>query len=144
MAQIIRRLSEVKIREVTLPGSTLRRQHFMGPIVGGMAIKAQYGEMSTEKWTLRTSTGDNIFRLGNDIVCIQNIVECIGGGIYAIYKEYRRKSLFFSYPFSSDTLNIYIISEKSEIIKAANVSELDGKCVALPHRESFVAFLLLH
>jgi len=38
-----------------------------------MAIKAMYGEMSNEKWTLKTWTGDRIFRLGNDMAFMQYV-----------------------------------------------------------------------
>lgn len=74
-------------------------------VVGGMSVKAQYGEMACVKWTIKVSTGDNVFVIGNDISCILNIVECSDRPY--LYKVFSDKSLFFTYPFNSDYLNIH-------------------------------------
>ncbi len=36
----------------------------MGPIVVGMGVNAQYGEMRCERWTVKLTTGDNMFLVG--------------------------------------------------------------------------------
>lgn len=143
LAQIIRRLSEMRITETPLNGASFKKQHFVGPLVDGLSVKAQYGEMACDKWTVKVSTGDNMFVIGNEICIIHNIVEC-SDGVYVVYKEFSEKSLFFTYPFNSEYLNIHIISQTSDILKCVKASELVQKCVALPHRDGFVAIPLFH
>lgn len=143
IAQIIRRLSEIKTTDAPVNVSSFKKQHFVGPVVGGLSIKAQYGEMTCDKWTIKVSSRDNVFVIGNEFCRIHNIVEC-SDGVYVMYKEFSDKSLFFTYPFSSDFLNIYVISQTSDTLKCAKVSELVQKCAALPHGSSFVAIPLFH
>lgn len=99
--------------------------------------------MACDKWTVKISTGDNVFVIGNYICKIHNIVEC-SDGVYVVYQEFSEKSLFFTYPFNSDFLNIHTISQTSVIFKCAKASELVKKCVVLPHREGFVAIPMFH
>ncbi|XP_013886300.1 uncharacterized protein LOC106534268 [Austrofundulus limnaeus] len=143
LAQIIRRLSEIKTTDSLVNGTAFKKQHFVGPVVGGLSVKSQYGEMTCDKWTVKVSARDNVFVIGNDICCICNIVEC-SDGVYVIYKKFSHKSLFFTYPFSSDYLNIYAISQTSDTLECVNVSELVQKCAVLPHRDGFVAIPLFH
>ncbi|XP_030580612.1 uncharacterized protein LOC115776952 isoform X1 [Archocentrus centrarchus] len=143
LAQIIRRLSEIRIMEAPLSCTSFKKPHYVGPIIGGLSVKAQYGEMTCDKWTVKVSTGDNVFVIGNDICCIHNIVEC-SDGVYVVYKEFSDKSLFFDYPFNSDYLNIYKISQTSDSFKCVKVSELVVKCTVLPHRDGFVAIPMFH
>lgn len=122
----------MRITDAPVNVTSFKKQHFVGPIVGGLSVKAQYGEMACDKWTDKVSTGDNV-----------NIVEC-SDGVYVVYKEFSEKSLFFTYPFNSDFLNIHTISQTSDILKCVKVSELVQKCAVLPHRDGFVAIPLFH
>lgn len=61
-----------------------------------------------------------------------------------MYKEFSEKSLFFTYPFNSHFLNIHTISQTSDTLNCAKVSELVQKCAVLPHRDGFVAIPLFH
>lgn len=133
----------MRITDTPLNGASFKKQHFVGPLVDGLSVKAQYGEMACDKWTVKVSTGDNVFVIGNEICIIHNIVEC-SDGVYVVYKEFSEKSLFFTYPFNSEYLNIHIISQTSDILKCVKASELVQKCVALPHRDGFVAIPLFH
>ncbi len=142
LAQIIG-LSEMRFSDTPLNLTSLKKQHFVGPIVGGLSVKAQYGEMVCEKWTVKVSARDNVFVIRDGICCIHNIVEC-SDGVYVVYKEFSQKSLFFNYPFNSDFLNIYKISQTSDILKCVKVTELVQKCAVLPHRDDFVAIPLFH
>jgi len=53
LAQIIRRLSEMRITDTSLNGASFKKQHFVGPLVDGLSVKAQYGEMACDKWTVK-------------------------------------------------------------------------------------------
>jgi len=92
---------------------------------------------------LKVSTGNNVFVTGKEICMIHNILEC-SDGVYVVYKEFSEKSLFFTYPFNSDYLNIHTMSETLDIFKCVKASELVQKCVVLPHRDGFVAIPLFH
>lgn len=93
-------------------------------------MKAQYTQLHTEKWTLKISTGNNIFIIGDDVCGIKNIVKCTGG-IYIVYMVFSERSLS-QYPFTSDFLSIFCVSHPSGQIKCAKVPEVTKKCVALP------------
>lgn len=80
---------------------SLKKQHYVGPFVSGLLVKAQYCEMACDKWTVKLSTGDNIFVIGNYICRIHTIVEC-SDGVYVLCKELSEKSLFFTYTFNSE------------------------------------------
>lgn len=64
------------------------------------------------QWTIKVSTGDNVFILV-DICLIVNIVDCYDG-IYVVYQTFLDNSIFFTYPFNSDFLNIHIASQVSK------------------------------
>lgn len=104
-AQIIRWLSEMRITDTSLNGTVFKRQHFVGPVEGGLSVKVQFGEVACDKWTVKVSTVDNVFVIGNDICCIHDIVEC-SDGVYVVHKEFSEKSLFFTYTFKSDWIFI--------------------------------------
>ncbi|KAG7455521.1 hypothetical protein MATL_G00257620 [Megalops atlanticus] len=143
LAQIIRRLSEIRSIDTPLSGSLLKKPHFVGPVVSGLSVHGEYGEMTCDQWTIKVSTGNNVFLIGDETCCINNILEC-SDGVYVVYKEYSEKSSFFTYPFNSNSLNIHSITQTSNTLKCAKVSELRQKFVVLPHRDSFVAIPLLH
>ncbi len=106
-------------------------------------MRAQYGEMTCDKWTIKVSSGDSVFVIGDEICCTHIIVEC-RDGVYVVYKEFSQKSLFFTYPFNFDFLNIYTISQTSDIPKCVKVTQLVHKCAVLPKRDGSVAIPLFH
>ena len=115
----------------------------MGPVVAGMRVHAQYGEMTCERWTIKLTTGDNMFLVGDTVCLIKNIIQN-DNGVYAIYTEFTRQSPFYTYPFNSDRMNIFVLNDASGELKLVEVSALRQKCVALPHRDGLVAIPLLH
>lgn len=144
LAQLIRRLSEVTATKLDADADiTLKREHFVGPIVVGMGVNAQYGEMRGERWTIKLTTGDNMFLVGDKVCLIKNIIQN-DNGVYAIYTEFSRQSPFYTYPFNSDRMNIFVVNYASDELKSVEVSALRQKCVALPYRDGFVAIPLLH
>lgn len=144
LAQLIRRLSEVTATKLVADADiTLKREHFVGPIVVGMGVNAQYGEMRCERWTVKLTTGDNMFLVGDKVCLIKNIIQN-DNGVYAIYTEFSRQSPFYTYPFNSDRMNIFVVNDASDELKSVEVSALRQKCVALPYRDGFVAIPLLH
>ncbi|CAL8353362.1 unnamed protein product [Boreogadus saida] len=54
------------------------------------------------------------------------------------------QSPFYTYPFNSDRINIFVVNHASDELKSVEVSALRQKCVALPYRDGFVAIPLLH
>ncbi|XP_041859966.1 uncharacterized protein LOC121651668 [Melanotaenia boesemani] len=151
IAQIIRRLSEKRFAGTCTPPDqdsglalgSLKKQHFDGPVPDGLDVQGQYGQLDTDQWTMKVSRGNNIFLIGDDICVIDNIVECISG-IYVVYRVFSDKKDFFTYPFSSDLLNIYSVSQALGTIKYAELSAVRRKCIALPYRRDFVVMPLLH
>lgn len=144
LAQLIRRLSEVTATKLDADADIrLKREHFVGPIVVGMGVNAQYGEMRVERWTIKLTTGDNMFLVGDKVCLIKNIIQN-DNGVYAIYTEFSRQSPFYTYPFNSNRMNIFVINDQSDELKSVEVSALQQKCVALPYRDGFVAIPLLH
>ncbi len=115
----------------------------MGPIVVGMGVNAQYGEMRCERWTVKLTTGDNMFLVGDKVCLIKNIIQN-DNGVYAIYTEFFRQSSFYTNPFNSDRMNIFVVNDASDELKSVEVSALRQKCVALPYRDGSVAIPLLH
>lgn len=94
LAQIFRRLSAQKI--VGQMPNTLKKAHFVGPIPDGLAskgVQGQYSQITTEQWTIKVSTGDNVFFIADDICMIDNTVEC-HDGIYVISRTFLYKSIF--------------------------------------------------
>lgn len=87
--------------------------------------------------------GNNIFFIGDDVGVINNIVKCTDR-VYIVYKVFSERSLFFKYPFKSDFLHIFCVSQASGQINYAKVSDIIKKFIALPHKGSFVAMPLLH
>lgn len=115
LAQIIRRLSEKTTYQTEQMATSLKRPHFVGPVPNELAVKGvrgQYSQMFSDQWTIKVSTGDNVFVIADDICWIVNIVDC-HDGIYVVYQTFLDKSIFFTYPFNSDFLNIYSVSKVS-------------------------------
>lgn len=148
LAQIVRRLSE---RNVIRPSSInqsvcLKKPHFVGPVpyeLTSRGVKGQYSQMDCDHWTIKISTGNNTFVIAGHICRIHNIVEC-RDAIYVVYQKFSNKSAFFSYPFTSDFLNIYSVSLVSEQYFYAKVCAIAYKCVLLPHRGGFVSIPIQH
>ena len=146
LAQLVRRLSEVQTTSTLSDVDadvTLKREHFVGPIVVGMGVQGQYGEMRCERWTVKLSTGDNIFLVGHKVCLVKNIIQN-DNGVFIVYTEFSQQSPFYTYPFNSDRINIFVVSHASDELKSVEVSALQQKCVALPYRDGFVAIPLLH
>ena len=144
LAQLVRRLSEVQARKLDVDADiTLKREHFVGPIVVGMGVQGQYGEMRCERWTVKLSTGDNIFLVGEKVCLVKNIIQN-DNGVFIVYTEFSQQSPFYTYPFNSDRINIFVVNHASDELKSVEVSALRQKCVALPYRDGFVAIPLLH
>lgn len=90
LAQIIRRLSEaLKICSIELPCKGLRKQHYVGPVPDGIQTEAQYRELHMEKWTMKVSTGDNVFAIGRDICSVNNIIQSMEG-IYEVFQVFTK------------------------------------------------------
>lgn len=83
LAQIIRRLFEMRFTgcDTLLNPPSLKKQHFVGPIVGGLSVEAQYGEVVCEKWTVKVSSRGNVFVIRDGISCMHNTVQCKLQGI---------------------------------------------------------------
>ena len=149
LAQMLRRLSEQNTQQNKIPDRTsvsLKKPHFVGPVPNELAsrrVKGQYSQMVPDQWTFKVSTGDDIFVIASDICRIHNIVEC-HDGIYLVYRRFSNKSVFFTYPFSSDFLNIYSVSQLSEQYLSAKVCAVAHKCVLFPHRGGFVSMPIQH
>lgn len=78
LAQIIRRLSEIEeISNVELPCKALRMQHYVGPVPDGLQATAQYRQLQTEQWSMKVSTGDNVFAIDKDICVTYNIIQSV-------------------------------------------------------------------
>lgn len=99
--------------------------------------------MITDQWTIKVSTGDNVFIIADDICLIVNIVDCHDGN-YVVYQTFSDKSIFFTYHFNSDFLNIHIVSQVSKQGMYAKACTVLQKCVLLPHRRGFVSVPNLH
>ena len=57
LVQLIRRLSVVTATKLDADADIiLKREHFVRPIVVGMGVHAQYGEMQCERWTVKQGT----------------------------------------------------------------------------------------
>lgn len=62
--------------------TSLKRPHFVGPVPNELAVKGvrgQYSQMFSDQWTIKVSTGDNVFVIADDICLIVNIVDCHDG-----------------------------------------------------------------
>ncbi|KAK0155404.1 hypothetical protein N1851_002202 [Merluccius polli] len=145
---MLRRLSEQnQILKLSINKSvSLKKAHFVGPVPNELAsrgVKGQYSEMVGDQWTIKISTGDNTFVINGDICRVYNVVECTDA-TYIVYKRFSNKSVFFTYPFSSDFLNIFSVSLLSEHYVFAKVCAVAHKCVLLPHRGGFVAIPIQH
>lgn len=84
-----------------------------------------------------------MFLVGDKVCLIKNIIQN-DNGVYAIYTEFSRQSSFYTYPFNSDRMNIFVVNDASDELKSVEVSALRQKCVALPYRDGFMAIPLLH
>ncbi|KAK0154734.1 hypothetical protein N1851_002949 [Merluccius polli] len=148
LPQMLRRLSEQnQIMKLSINKSvSLKKAHFVGPVPNELAsrgVKGQYSEMVGDQWTIKISTGDNTFVINGDICRVYNVVDCTDA-TYIVYKRFCNKSVFFTYPFSSDFLNIFSVSLLSEHYVFAKVCAVAHKCVLLPHRGGFVAIPIQH
>lgn len=117
-------------------------QHFVGPVPDGLEATAQYRELQTEQWSMKGSTGDNVFAIDGDICVIHNIIQSVEG-IYVVFKVLTEMETFFNYPMSSDFLRIFIVSQPIGPLKVAKASQVSHKCVLLPYKEGFVVMPLL-
>ena len=145
---MLRRMSEQNPQHQVLDRASvsLKKPHFVGPVPNELAsrkVKGQYSQMVSNEWTIKVSKGNNVFAIADDICKIDNIVEC-HDGIYLVYRRFSDKSIFFAYPFSSDFLNIYSVSQLSEQCMFARVCAVAYTCVLLPHRSGFVSIPILH
>lgn len=144
LAQVIRRLSEVEdIKTVELPCKALRMQHYVGPVPDGLQATAQYRQLQTEQWSMKVSTGDNVFAVDKDICVIYNIVQSVDG-IYIVFKVLTQMENFYNYPMSSDFLRVFIVSQPTGLFKVAKISQISHKCVLLPYKDKFVVMPFLH
>lgn len=126
--------------------NSLKKPHFVGPVPDELAfrgVRGQYSQMITDQWTIKVSTGNNVFIIADDICMIVNIVEG-HDGICVVCRTFSDKSIFFKYPFKSDFLNIYSVSQVSEQCMYTKVCTVKQKCVLLPHRRGFLSVPILH
>jgi len=88
--QMLRRLSEQNQQNQIIDSHrtpiSLKMPHFVGPVPNELAsrkVNGQYSQMVSNQWTIKVSTGNNVFAIAGDICKIDNIIEC-HDGIYLV------------------------------------------------------------
>jgi hypothetical protein len=80
---------------------------------------------------------NNNNNLNGRIHFIVNIIKSVRG-IFFITQTFKKSGEFYSYPFKSSDIGIFLVSDLSTVISLVSLSNIDKKCVALPYNNDFV------
>lgn len=148
LTQIVKRLYERKSRK-TLPSAPkypiLRQQHCQGPVVGPLPSK-QYKEIVFEDFCIKTNTANQgVIIRPNHIGRVLNIVKYDDDSdIVIVYKYYSKYEALYSYPVSSCTLGIFLVSDLGSELKSCNLKDVLCKYILFPFRNGTAAFPVFH
>jgi hypothetical protein len=147
--QILRRLHERSFFNDCLPAviePKTRSEHNDGPILPGYLGARQYRQITTEKWSLSVSPGNNCVLLDKGVpVLIKNIV-IHKKDIILICARFETVSDAFLYPLPSSKLDIWHVAGESADLCSQALSTVLCKCVCWPlfHCDGFMILPLLH
>ncbi|XP_031328433.1 uncharacterized protein LOC116159566 isoform X1 [Photinus pyralis] len=148
LQQIQRRLHEM----FTIPSSLKKdiqchMEHQLGPILN-INFEKQYKKIQINDFTLSIKShcsADSYFITKNGLVVeICNFLYNPNSNITILGKEYKCYQSFYSYPIDSKLLNIFEISDKSELMSTYSINDILGKCTLLISGSSQIALPLLH
>lgn len=105
--------------------------------------KEEFKELHTDQFCVKITEGDNCVKIGNDIDLLQNII-LLEGNMYLVYYQFHAVEPFYTYPISSSSLGVFLLSQLSESLKCVKVDEGLCECVLLPFKDKHVGMPLLH
>ena len=146
LEQVIRRLSEntqnaAQIKNVEWP--QLKKQHYGGPIPEGFEHYLQYQELYTKDFMLSTDIANSCFHVNGQIALVLNILQH-GDMIFIVFRTYSDLNNFFTHPIDSSAIGICKVKGLSEMVQVTNLSDVSGKCVKLPYRDTNLVLPLCH
>jgi hypothetical protein len=81
---------------------------------------------------------------GGRVMVIQNFISSGSEGIILIGKVFKRYSDFYTTPIHSSLLSVYFAENLANILSIEHIKSVKTKAVALPYKNGFVIFPLLH
>ncbi|XP_072375756.1 uncharacterized protein [Diabrotica undecimpunctata] len=152
LAQICNRLIEansVILEPNEIKKTQLKMKHCSGPLLSKHLFSVQYKQVIFSEITLSIishSNADCYIMYNSDIMQIQNIVCDNQKLVKIITRVFKSKSAWYNYPFSSERLNIYLVSDLSENLTIWPLNEnVIVKCIVLQLDDNqWVSFPIVH
>ena len=147
MQQVVRRLSERRIKVINLPKEDTpitKQEHFDGPLTGKFRAARQYRDVSTHLWTIRNSEGNNCCLVNDRVVLVRNLLQR-NEIVYAVVEDFCTRANFYDYPVESQRMGVQEVSAISGKLTVIELTNLQSKCQLLPLDEGhYVAYRLNH
>lgn len=139
LQQVIRRLSEqINVEKEPKLFPVLKGVHNQGLLPDFLLTGTQHTCGKTENNVFKLNQKDSCVRIRGNICLLQNLVHD-ESEVYIVYKKFTHVEDFFTVPLQSSLLGILKVSQTSDRIYTAKLSDVQAKCVLLPHRNSFVS-----
>ncbi|KAK7893047.1 hypothetical protein WMY93_022199 [Mugilogobius chulae] len=145
LQQLVKRMSEMQHVELPIPTGkpVLQKIHCDGPLPVHFIDNPQYNKVSNSRFTLSTEPGDNCIVVGKEIALVQNVVQ-VRDEVYVVYRFFRQKEPYYTYPCDSSNFGIYKIGDLCENIGVGRLGCIKQKCVLYPQAGRLIAIPLLH
>ena len=105
----------------------------------------QYKKYFRDGRLISCSHGSNCYSVNGKVAVVRNIVEFLGGEIYAVCQFFEKQGSFGQYPADSTFVGIKRVTNLSEELCSVALIELTEKLILLPLPDGgSVAFIQLH
>lgn len=143
LAQIVRRILEKNMSKKKSPGLPLKvtKEHTNGPLLSHFLSFHQYKNVYYADYFFSIVAPDNICRVNNDIIQIQNIVKK-NADIFLIGRKFIKCIDFFKQPCPSSLLGICVVDKLEERLLYWPLKKLTNKCLLFPYDTGYVVMPL--
>lgn len=129
----------------------LNIEHNEGPVLTLNTIK-QFKKMVGTNFTLSVTShsfaNSYFMTKSGDVAEINNICTTTDGNIFLIGKKFLNYESYYVYPLDSKDLDIFVVSNLSQMFESWSVSDIKNKCFLFPNKlidkKNFITFPLLH
>ncbi|KAK4881065.1 hypothetical protein RN001_004384 [Aquatica leii] len=130
----------------------LKIEHLTGPVIDRNGSYSQFKKLLLNNMTLMTcylSAADSYcMTKTNKVIQIHNFITDTSKSneIFIIGKEFLTYRSLYVYPFESNKLQIYSVSDLNKNLSIWSVEDVTAKCIVLPNkkRDQWVSFPLVH
>lgn len=147
LSQVVNRIFEMKSsksEKETVKYPIIRQMHKDGPILDNK-ICTQFKALYFQTFCIRLTPADQGIMVNGKVGRVVNIIQYEGDSdISVLYHVYKMYEDLYDYPVKSGTLGIYIVSDKSGVLKTCSYKAIQRKYILFPYGMKTAAFPLIH